>query len=204
MPQARPVDASVRNSLPILGVLDDEFRHCRRVLEIGSGTAHHAATFAHRLKHLVWQASDLDENLECISDTIVRAALENLPPPLMLDVRDASVSTASYDAVYSCNTAHIMSIDTVAKMLRLAGRALVQGGLFCCYGPFRRGGDFSTPSNAQFDAALRSRNPDMGIRDLAEMDRLASDAGLTRLRIYAMPANNLLVFWQKQPGRRHS
>lgn len=200
MPDTGPADASVRNSLPILGVLEDEFRDRRRVLEIGSGTAQHALTFARELRHLVWQASDLDERLAWISEAIARANLDNLPPPLSLDVRDAALPPASYDAVYSCNTAHIMSLAAVEKMLQLAGHALVEGGVLCCYGPFKRGGRFSTPSNEQFDAALRSQNPEMGIRELSEIDRLASAAGLTRLRIYAMPANNLLVLWEKHPG----
>ncbi|MDH3748309.1 MAG: class I SAM-dependent methyltransferase [Gammaproteobacteria bacterium] len=190
-------DASVRNSAPILGVLRDELKDCRRLLEIGTGTGHHAVTFAAALPAISWQTSDLEESHMWIKSSIDAAGISNVLPPLIVDVRDTTLPGESYDAVYSANTAHIMSFAAVQKMFPLIGHVLENYGLFCYYGPFKRNGQFSTPSNAGFDASLRSRDANMGIRDLETLDELAVSAKLQRQRVYAMPANNLLVVWQK-------
>lgn len=190
--------ASVRNSQPILGVLREELGQSHRLLEIGSGSAYHAVTFAEELPHLTWQTSDLGENHAYIDAAIKQSGSSNVRRPLLLDVQHGDVPAARYDAVYSCNTAHIMSFDAVQGMVALSGRALADGGLFILYGPFKRGGEFNTASNAAFDSSLRARDPEMGIRDLEAIDELAIKASLVRCRIYAMPANNLIVVWQKR------
>jgi len=186
-----------RNGAPILEVLRDELANSTKVLEIGSGTGQHAALFAMEMPHLQWQTSDLDENHEGIRAWIERAELTNLLPPLSLNVLTADVTATSCDAVYSSNTAHIMGIDAVKKMFALVGNALADGGVFCLYGPFRRGGEFNTPSNAAFHHSLRSRDPDMGIRDLETLDEFGLDHSLTRVRLYSMPANNHMAIWNK-------
>ena len=184
-----------RNSEPILEVLRSEFRQAGSVLEIGSGTGQHAAAFAAELDHLIWQSSDLDENHSGIRAWHADADLPNLPEPLLLDVRNAELSEDSYDAVFSANTAHIMSISTVEKMFVLVATALRDGGVFCLYGPFLQNGEFNTSSNADFHRSLRERDPVQGIRDLEELDRFAAAGGMTRVRLYAMPANNFIAVW---------
>lgn len=187
--------AAVRNCAAIAGVLQYEMMECTDVLEIGSGCGHHAVTFAAAMPSLNWHTSDLEENHESINAQITAAGLENVRSPRLLDVRTASAGKRCYDAVYSCNTAHIMSMAAVQRMLALIGEVLDGGGVFCYYGPMTRSGRFNTPSNAAFDASLRARDPLMGIRDLDDFDAELAAAGLRRLRIYAMPANNLLIVW---------
>jgi len=186
-----------RNGAPILSVLQTEFAACSKVLEIGSGTGQHAARFADALPFLQWQTSDLDENHSGIDGWVKDSGLSNLLPPLSLDVLNADVPPASFDAVYSSNTAHIMSIDAVQKMFALVSNALVVGGVFCLYGPFRQEGEFNTPSNAAFHQTLRSRNPEMGIRHLESLDDFAGDNDMTRVRLYSMPANNHIAVWHR-------
>ena len=108
------------------------------------------------------------------------------------------IAADAYDAVYSANTAHIMSLAAVEKMFAIVGMALTGGGVFNLYGPFRQNGAFNAPSNARFDESLRLRDPAMGIRDLAALDEFAGDNDMRRLRLYAMPANNHLAVWQKE------
>ena len=194
----KPFAESVeRNSAPILEILQREFRDRSRVLEIGSGTGQHAVTFARPLSHLYWQTSDLDENHAGIRAWAAYAGLDNLGAPLSLDVRTANVDENAFDAGFSSNTAHIMSIDAVEKMFSLLGKALRHGGVFCLYGPFKRNGDFNTQSNADFDASLRQRDPAMGVRDIERLDEFASAAGMHRQRLYALPANNNVAVWQR-------
>ena len=191
-------DYAERNGAPILDVLRDVFSSCTAVLEIGSGTGQHAARFSRSLPHLTWQTSDLDENHDGIQAWVEHSALENLLPPLSLDVMTGDVLAGSFDGVYSSNTAHIMSFDGVRKMFSLVGKALVNDGVFGLYGPYRQGGKFNTASNAAFDESLRGRDPNMGIRELESLDDLGRDNGLSRVRLYAMPANNHLAVWRKK------
>lgn len=202
MTAKRLAPATERNSQPILDILQHEFELCHSVLEIGSGTGQHAVAFASVLNHLVWQTSDRDENHDSILAWMSEAALPNVREPLSLDVLTATMPQSSYDAVFSANTAHIMSAAAVDKMFDLVGRVLGDRGVFCLYGPFKQNGEFNTPSNAEFDRSLRSRDPDMGIRDLEALDKLAAEGGMHRVRIYAMPANNHLLVWVKQGEER--
>lgn len=194
--------ASERNKQPILDVLQDEFGDRTSVLEIGSGTAQHAVFFAAAMPHLAWQTSDLRENHDAILARLERANPGNVKAPLAIDVETFEPRGLTVDAVFSANTAHIMSFEGVRCMFALAGQLLPDGGVFCLYGPFNFDGRFSSESNAAFDASLRQRDPAMGIRDLAELDGFAKRAGMSRVRLYAMPANNHLAVWRKPPGEQ--
>jgi SAM-dependent methyltransferase len=186
---------AARNAAPILEILEREFSSASRVLEIGSGTGQHAVAFAAAMDHLHWQTSDLDENHAGIRAWVDDSGIDNIAPPLSMDVRDAEVENGIYDAVFSSNTAHIMGIDAVEKMFSLVGEALRPGGVFCLYGPFRQGGEFNTMSNADFDANLRQRDVVMGIRDIEKLDEFALAVGLQRVRFYAVPSNNNVAVW---------
>ncbi len=189
--------AAERNASPILGVIEHELKDATSILEIGTGTAQQTVTFARHLPLSIWQSSDLDEYHDGIRERIVASGLDNVRSPLSLDVRDAVPEPGRYDAVYSSNTAHIMSESAVEKMFAYVGRTLGDAGLFVLYGPFRLHGRFTTDSNAAFDASLRRQSPEMGIRDLETLDELATSAGMRRKRRFAMPSNNFLVIWQK-------
>lgn len=189
--------ATVRNREPILAVLQDEFRDCLHVLEIGSGTGQHAVYFGEHMPGVRWQTSDRRENHADIRAWLAQAALDNVLPPLALDVVTDPDPAGNYDAVFSANTAHIMGIDAVVALFALVGRLLPPGAPFCLYGPFRIDGNFTSPSNADFDASLRDRDPAMGIRDLEYLDELGDAAGLSRDALIAMPANNFIATWRK-------
>ena len=200
MPDLPVSAASLRNSEAILSVLRHELAGCREVLEIGSGTGQHAVHFSANMPDICWQTSDLDENHEGINLHIANSGLSNVKAPLGLDVRSASPDGRLFDAVFTANTMHIMSFSAVEKMIPLVSSMLGKSALFCAYGPFRQDGRFSTQSNADFDSSLRARDPEMGIRELEKIDRIAESAGMHRQKCYAMPANNLLLVWQKKEG----
>ena len=187
--------AAERNSHAILGVIREELQRLQSVLEIGSGTGQHAVYFCGELPHLDWQTSDVAGNHEVINVWVDDASLDNIRRPLALDVLDAEVPDQSYDAVFSANTAHIMSMEAVARMFRIVAEVLEDHGVFMLYGPFRQAGRFNTPSNEQFDLSLRQQDAAMGVRDLEDLDELAAHGNLRRSRLYAMPANNHLVVY---------
>ena len=188
--------AARRNRDAILTVLRNELDESKSLLEIGSGTGQHAVYFGEALPHVRWQTSDRLENHGGISAWLAEAALENVLAPLDLDVLQCGAVSGTYDAVFSANTAHIMSYPAVECMFRIVGEALNSGGVFCLYGPFNLHGKFTSESNERFDQSLRTQNPEMGIRELADLDCLAMDSGLERSKRYAMPANNMMVIWR--------
>ena len=192
--------ATRRNRDAILSVLDDEFRDSRDVLEIGSGTGQHAAYFGRLMPHLRWQTSDLPENHAGIRAWLNESANGNVLPPVDLDVLGTDQLDRNFDAVFSANTAHIMSFAAVTAMFRLVGGVLRDGGVYCLYGPFKLAGEFTSDSNEEFDRSLRLQNPEMGIRDLAAIVDLATANGMVLSRRYAMPANNMLLVFSRPGG----
>ena len=161
------------------------------MLEIGSGTGQHAAYFAPELPQLTWQASDVAENLPGIRAWGVDA--------IELDV-DKEWPRVEVDAVFSANTAHIMSWAQVERLFGGVARLLPAGGLFALYGPFHYGGRPTSDSNARFDAMLRARDPAGGVREFEHICTLAQRCGLVLMEDNAMPANNRLLVFRKDAG----
>lgn len=194
----RDAPATARNREPILEVLARWLPEPARVLEVGSGTGQHAIFFAERLPHLEWQPSEHDpEGLASIEAWRVEARRPNLASPIALDAAasDWLVAPASFDAIFNANTLHIAPWRVTEGLLAGAGRTLVRGGLVLLYGPFRVGGEHTSPSNADFDASLRARDPSWGVRDLEDVIVLAERNGLDWIETNDLPANNkLLVF----------
>jgi cyclopropane fatty-acyl-phospholipid synthase-like methyltransferase len=189
--------ATDRNRAAILAVIRVEFKHSTSVLEIGSGTGQHAVFFGQEMPWLCWQTSDRNENHEGINAWLAEASLSNVRAPLALDVEAHAALPGLYDAVFSANTAHIMSIEAVRCMFRLVADCLPSDGLFCLYGPFNLDGAYTSESNQMFDESLKSRDPRMGIRALESLDNMALANDLLQANRYAMPANNMLAVWKK-------
>lgn len=191
-------EASERNKVPILEVLQRELAASRAVLEIGSGGGQHAAYFATHLPHLSWQPSEIAALLPALAERVRLEAAPNLRAPLVLDVREVPWKVAPVDALFSANTLHIMSFSAVEDFFRGVGGALGDGGVLCLYGPFNYGGRYTSDSNAKFDAFLRERDPQSGIRDFEALDELAGAQGLTLSADHAMPANNRTLVWRRR------
>ena len=189
--------ACERNRDPILAVLREHFADRRSVLEIGSGTGQHAVYFAAALPHLTWQASDLPANHAGIQAWLDEARLPNVRAPLALDA-NADWPDQRYDAVFTANTLHIMSWPEVQKLFTRLQSVMTEGAKLAIYGPFNYGGQFTSPSNAQFQLTLKSWGEHMGIRDFEAVDTLARGIGLRLLEDRAMPANNRCLVWQRQ------
>lgn len=189
--------AAEENKQPILGVIEPLFQDLRTVLEIGSGTGQHAVFFAARMPHLLWQTSDLPANHAGIRAWIVDSRIANVLPPLTLDVTGAW-PPGPYDAVFSANTAHILSFNQVAAMFRGAARVLAPAGLFAIYGPFNYGGRHTSESNARFDQSLRARNPASGLKDVDDLGAMARAGGMELSGDFAMPVNNRTLVWRRR------
>jgi hypothetical protein len=190
--------ACENNKDVILAVLRRHFAKPGRVLEIAGGTGQHAVHFASLLPWLHWQSTDIPANLACLNVRIGAAALPNLPQALSLDVTQPDWTVAGFDYLFSANSLHIMPQSAVVDFFRPLPRVLNGGALVCVYGPFKYGGEFTTPSNAQFDLWLKGNDARSGVRDIETVLALAENAGLILLEDNPMPANNQLLVWQKR------
>jgi SAM-dependent methyltransferase len=171
------------------------------VLEIGSGTGQHAATFAAQVPALTWWPSDIyPSHLASIAAWRRHASLENLRAPQRIDLTeaawtwDADGQTGGELAAMVCiNVLHISPRPVSENLIAGAGRLLRAGGRLFVYGPFMRDGKHTAPSNDDFDASLRAENSAWGVRDVRDLNKCAEKAGLTAAAITAMPANNLVL-----------
>ncbi len=185
-----------QNKTPILRVLCRLFAGSQRVLEIGSGTGQHAIHFASALPHLVWQTSDKSENHAGIQAWLQEADLPNTRDPIDLDVR-GHWPEQTYDGIFSANTLHIMSWPEVERFFEGVGKVLAKGGCLALYGPFNYNGEYTSDSNRRFDGWLKQRDPLSGIRDFADLNRLAEDQGLAFVEDIEMPVNNRVLVWRR-------
>ena len=199
-PHRRHAPATLRNREPILAVLSQVLPPTGTVLEIASGTGEHAAFFAPRLAPRFWQPSDVDPGaLRSISAWQNAEPTAHGLPPCRLDVLEPhwpqaiNPLTAPVTAIVAINLIHIAPWEACLGLLAGAGELLPAEGMLYLYGPFKRCGEPMAPSNAAFDADLRSRHPQWGIRDLDDVADAAKAAGLVWLGSIAMPANNRSV-----------
>ena len=195
---ARPGDArafspaSQRNRQPILEVLARVLPGSGLVLEVASGSGEHALWFAQHLRPLVWQPSDPDP--ACRRSIAAHAAGVHCPtlkPPLDLDVTEAIWPIERADAIVCINMVHIAPWAATEGLMAGAARCLPPGGLLYLYGPYRRGGEHTAPSNAAFDESLCARNPAWGLREVEAVAESAQAQGLSLGETVEMPANNL-------------
>lgn len=191
--------ACENNKHSILAVLQRVLDQPHRVLEIGSGTGQHAVFFASALPHLIWQPSDLAENIPGVNLWCDAFPAPNLRRPIELNICDKQWPITDFDAVFSANTAHIMDLDSALLMVKRVADYLPTGGVFALYGPFNYAGLFTSESNAQFDQWLKQQHPARGIRHFEELNSVAQENGLSLFEDNNMPANNRLLVWVKQP-----
>jgi SAM-dependent methyltransferase len=173
-------------------------------VEAGSGTGQHVVEFSRRFPDVTWWPSDLNDNhLKSIEAWRVGSGLPNIRPPQRIDLSDAAWHDALKSeggpgellAVFCANVVHIAPWPVAEGLVAGAGRCLRKDGMLFLYGPFKRGGAHFAESNLTFDASLRQRDPEWGVRDVEAVERLAAAAGLSLVVIAEMPANNLtLVF----------
>jgi SAM-dependent methyltransferase len=188
--------AAARNRDPILAVLRALAPSTGTILEVASGTGEHAAHFAAALPAIVFQPTEPDAARRASIDAWC-AGLPNVLPARPLDAAGTDWPEGPFDIVLSCNMIHIAPWAAAEGLVAGAGRVLRPGGVLLLYGPFRRQGHPTAPSNEAFDTDLRTRNPAWGLRALEAVDALAREAGFGAPEVTAMPANNLCVAWRQ-------
>jgi Protein of unknown function (DUF938) len=177
------------------------------VVEAGSGTGQHVVDFARHTPDITWWPSDLNEqHLKSIAAWRAHAGLTNIRPPLRIDLTDPLWCPEMHDgsgpgellAVFCANVIHIAPWRVAEGLFAGAGHYLRADGRLFLYGPFKRAGKHTAVSNAVFDSSLREGNPEWGVRDIEALQELAAAAGLALLDIAEMPANNLILVFERK------
>ena len=195
----RSAPAALRNREPIASVLREVLPDRGLVLEVASGTGEHGVYFAEAFPNLLWQPSDPDEAaLASIAAWRAEAGLANFLQPMHLDAAEEEWPVSHADAVLCINMVHISPWQSTVGLMRGAGQLLtVPGAPLILYGPYRRAGVTTAESNEAFDASLKARNPEWGLRELADVREEAEISGLKFDRLVEMPANNLAVVFRR-------
>lgn len=186
--------AADRNKAPILAALQRLLPASARVLEIASGTGQHAQHFASACSGWLWQPTDADATMLPAINARCHG-LANVLPAVQLDVMHTPwpVVSPQLDAVYCANLLHISPWTACPALMQGAAAHLRAGGRLLLYGPYRQDGVPTAPSNQSFDADLKSRNAEWGLRAVSAVEREAAAVGLVLREVLVMPSNNLLL-----------
>jgi cyclopropane fatty-acyl-phospholipid synthase-like methyltransferase len=202
MPERLRSPATARNREPILTVLQRVLPPKAYVLELASGAGEHAVFFANAMPELTWQPSDPDADARAsIAEWIKTETLTNVRLPVEVDVRSDAwgvEAQSPFDALVAINMIHISPWEATQGLMRGAGRLLRDGGVLFTYGPYKRDGAHTAPSNEAFDESLRARDSQWGVRDVADVESVARENGLQLREIVEMPANNLSLVFEKR------
>lgn len=196
----RQAPAAARNVGPIGDVLAEWLPASGLVLEVASGTGEHALAFAGRFPALVWQPSDPEPLALGSIAAWGQGGPANLLPPLELDASSPDWPIARADAVLNCNMVHISPWAAALGLLDGARRVLEEGGRLILYGPWLEEGVEAAPSNLAFDRDLRARDPRWGLRTVETFAREAAERGFALAERRAMPANNLMLLFERRPA----
>jgi SAM-dependent methyltransferase len=196
--------AAERNKQPILEVLGALLAPSGSALEIASGTGQHVVWFAQALSHWQWQPTDMQAYaLDSIASYAAAQGLTNVQSPVHLNVLDAAWPLGTVDApqafdlIYCANMLHIAPWECTGALMRGCARHLTPGGVLVTYGPYLENEVPTSPGNLAFDQSLRAQNPAWGIRQREYVQAEAHKAGLELAQRHALPANNLLLVWQR-------
>jgi hypothetical protein len=195
------------NITPILEVLRDTFQGLNgHALEVGSGTGQHGVDFAREFPGITWWPTDVDpHHLRSIEAWRQCASLPNLNAPVRLDAGEADWGLGQPDrppsdgfaAMVCINVAHISPWATTVGLFENAGKYLMSGGLLYLYGPYSRDRMHTAPSNQRFDQYLRAQDPAWGVRDIADIETLGREHGLSLQSVIDMPVNNFSIILER-------
>ncbi len=179
---------SLRSALPRTGT----------VLEVASGTGEHIIYFAAAFPELIWQPSDYDDaGIASIAVWVAESGLPNILAPVQLDAVISDWPVDRADAIICINMVHIAPWAATEGLFAGASAILANGAVLYLYGPYREQNVETAQSNEAFDASLKSRNPDWGLRKLGDVVKVAERAGFKLDQRHAMPANNLALIFRK-------
>jgi hypothetical protein len=195
----RSAPAALRNREPIGDVLADWLPASGMVLEIASGSGEHALHFAERFPALEWQPSDIHPDaLDSIRAWRDSAGSANVREPIAIDSASPDWPVERADAVLSINMVHISPWASALGLIAGSARVLPPGAPLILYGPWLKDDIETAPSNLVFDADLKRRDSQWGLRRVEDFAIAAGAEGLDLVQTRPMPANNLMLLLKRR------
>ncbi|UWQ13732.1 DUF938 domain-containing protein [Aliiroseovarius sp. M344] len=186
--------SAARNMDPILSAIEPYVPRGGVALEIASGTGEHAVAFAEAFPDTIWQPTDIDpKRLNSIDAWRAKKGLLNMRVAQVLDATAPSWSTGPFEMAVTVNLMHLIATPSAQAVVKGVARNLLPGGYWFLYGPFRTAGDFRSDSDRAFHATLTENDPAIGYKDIEVIEAWATEAGLYRVDLIEMPANNLVL-----------
>lgn len=197
-----------RNKDPILSVLKkyldvtESNQQLQHGLEISSGSGQHIVHFAKHLHFIIFQPSELNaSSLPSIQEYISESGLTNILQPLVIDVtqptQNWNLPQKEFDFMININMIHISPWECTLSLFERASELLRKpSGILITYGPYAVNGIISPESNVQFDQSLRDRNELWGLRDIADLEKVAHKNNLSLVAVEEMPSNNKMLIWK--------
>lgn len=186
--------SAVRNIPPILETIAPFVPRGGVALELASGTGEHAVALACAFPDTIWQPTDIDpERLVSIDSWRAHHGVSNMRVAQALDATAPSWRSGPFDLAVTVNLFHLIAMTQVQAVMRGVARNLSPGGHWFLYGPFRSGGAFRSDADRAFHSALTDHDPQIGYKDIETIETWAADAGLIRVALIEMPANNLAL-----------
>jgi hypothetical protein len=198
----RSAPAALRNCDPIADVLREWLPDTGLVLEVASGTGQHTVHFAKAFPKLEWQPSDMHADaLASIAAWRDDGVLPNVRPPMVVDAsRPEEWPISHADVVLNINMAHISPWNASLGLIAGAANVVPPGGSLILYGPWLKDNIETVTSNLAFDADLKARDSEWGLRRVEDFSAAASAKGFELIETRSMPANNLMLLFR--PGGR--
>lgn len=192
----REAPAVARNRAAILDTLRPVLPPQGLLLEVASGTGEHCAYLAAALPTLDFQPTEPEPDGRASIDAWC-AGLANVRPALSLDAAAEAWPVMRADSVLCINMAHIAPWAATLGLVRGAARLLSAGAPLVLYGPWILPSVETAESNWTFDASLRERNPDWGLRRLEDLVA-AAGSDFAAPEVIEMPANNVTLVLRRR------
>ncbi len=187
-----------RNRAVISNLLAEYLPRGARVLEIASGTGEHAVASCAKRPDIFWQPSDPDAVSRVSQNAWAAERKGQILPALDINTMEAGWADklGRFDAVFCANMIHIAPWEAALGLAVGSGKLCGIGGKVILYGPFLEGKETAV-SNLSFDASLKSRNPEWGVRKLDSVKHIFSLAGFTLTARIVMPKENRSLIFTK-------
>lgn len=194
-----------RNKIHILEVLKKHLKTDGqgKVLELASGTGQHCSYFGTHFPNLEFQPSDIESSLfDSITAYADDTPTKNIRHPVKLDVSASNIEDWNlneiFDYIICVNLIHVSPIECSIGLFRNGSKIMKPGGLIITYGAYAYKGVIEPQSNIDFDRSIRSQQPNWGLRDIIDLEKIAHEYGIVLKHKYDMPSNNKCLVWEKQ------
>ncbi|MEO5667643.1 MAG: DUF938 domain-containing protein [Bdellovibrionota bacterium] len=168
-----------------------------RILEIGTGSGHHAVYIASELRQLQWVCSDVPFRQKAIKNTLKEAKLQNVHGPLEFTVGKDEFPNQKFNAAFASQLLHVISWKETKSLIKMLGGRLRQGSQVMFYGPFKYDGKFSSERQEELDRMLKEKDPLNGIRSFEDVVRTMEKAGFAFKKDFALPNENHLLYFER-------